>query len=221
MGTATATEALRAELLKRCKRSNRGQTENTLDNTQVMETIAKFEQMGDGGQQSSDILNGEWQLAWAGDDVTRSSPFFWAFRQTVPTFSNQIFSITDNLPEFLKQIGQATQIIQNAEGPGEGTLTSRVTMDILPDSKLLKGVVITTCAITSRAGKSLELKIQDTRVRECTLPFWNVTLPFPSGPVLDLIRQGNATVTLETVYCDEQLRISRVPTGQYFVYTRV
>jgi hypothetical protein len=160
-------------------------------------------------------------LAWAGDDVTRSSPFFWAFRQTVPTFSNQIFSITDNLPEFLKQIGQATQIIQNAEGPGEGTLTSRVTMDILPDSKLLKGVVITTCAITSRAGKSLELKIQDTRVRECTLPFWNVTLPFPSGPVLDLIRQGNATVTLETVYCDEQLRISRVPTGQYFVYTRV
>ena len=38
------------------------------------------------------------ELIYAPDDVTRSSPFFWAFIRAFPDSSDQIFGITDAIP---------------------------------------------------------------------------------------------------------------------------
>eukprot|EP00470_Lotharella_oceanica_P001129 CAMPEP_0170176764 /NCGR_PEP_ID=MMETSP0040_2-20121228/9564_1 /TAXON_ID=641309 /ORGANISM="Lotharella oceanica, Strain CCMP622" /LENGTH=73 /DNA_ID=CAMNT_0010419185 /DNA_START=30 /DNA_END=248 /DNA_ORIENTATION=+ len=65
-------------------------------------------------------MNGLWKLIYASEDVTRASPFFWAFRkatsnlsQPIPAFPNKlseaIFAITDGIS--LAKKGQAIQMI--------------------------------------------------------------------------------------------------------------
>lgn len=44
------------------------------------------------------VCNVRRELIYAPDDVTRSSPFFWAFRRAFPDSSDQIFGITDAIP---------------------------------------------------------------------------------------------------------------------------
>ena len=66
-------------------------------------------------------LNGLWELIYADDDVTRASPFFWAFRKAFRNtrsrvklsssgmFADNVFYITDTIP--FKSIGTCTQRI--------------------------------------------------------------------------------------------------------------
>ena len=84
------------------------------------------------------LLEGTWRLIYASEDVTRSSPFFWAWRQMlqgVPDpsplsrsllgtkeLSDSIFAITDGIP--LKNVGEATQSFLN------GKVVNRVAVEV-------------------------------------------------------------------------------------------
>lgn len=89
------------------------------------------------------LLNGEWRLIYATEAVTRSSPFFWAFRkatsgtyQPIPllpaALSDALFAITDGIP--FASVGSATQTITGF-GNSTGTLVSSVQVS-LTDSSL-------------------------------------------------------------------------------------
>ena len=60
------------------------------------------------------------------EDVTRASPFFWAFRKAFPDQSDEIFSITDAIPAPIKEVGPAYQTIELDNGTNSGKLVSRV-----------------------------------------------------------------------------------------------
>ena len=67
-------------------------------------------------------LVGTWRLLWTDDDRTRSSPFFWAFKQAFgESLSGRVFAITDAIPEQLKRVGEARQCFQ-----ADGRLVSMV-----------------------------------------------------------------------------------------------
>lgn len=217
------TDSLCQDLLRAAERSGRGQAGSDPENRQVRDLISRLELAMLGQRTTAALLNGTWELAWASDDVTRSSPFFWAFRQAFPDTADQIFGITDSVPNQLKGLGPATQTISANEGPEEGALISRVQIKAFPDLPVpLSSTMITTAAIIGRTPTKLSLRVQDTRVREATLPLWDQTLPFPSGQALELVKKGSSEVIMTTIYLDDRVRISRNDAdGSTFVWKRV
>eukprot|EP00667_Euglena_gracilis_P012439 EG_transcript_12762 len=219
------TASLGDELLRAAQRSNRGQGGDTAANREVTDLIARLELAMLGQRTSTSQLNGDWELVWASDDITRSSPFFWAFRQAFPDAADQVFGITDGIPAPLKAIGPARQTLTGCEGPGDGTLVSRVQVKALPDLPApltpLTSVVQTTASIVARTPTKLTLRVLDTRITEATLPLWDQAPPFPSGQALDTVRKGAAEVVMSTVFLDARLRISRNDAdGATFVWRR-
>ena len=89
LASEVTTQSLRGRLLEMAARADRGQTENPQDNTQIKEIIDKLE-LAMIGQGTTARLDGKWELVWASEDVTRSSPFFWAFRQAYPDNADQV-----------------------------------------------------------------------------------------------------------------------------------
>ena len=65
------------------------------------------------------------ELLYCPEDITRSSPFFWAFKQAFPEYADQIFSITDAIPSGIKDVGPAIQKIDMMEN-SSGTLVSKI-----------------------------------------------------------------------------------------------
>lgn len=173
------------------------------------------------GQASSlsGLMSGEWKLVYAPEDVTRSSPFFWAFRRAFPEQSDQIFGITDAIPAPLKVVGPATQTIDvdsNARPVG-GTLVSRVEVSTL--GGMASSIMTTRCSVLAAEGlDGLRLQVETTKPEDSTAlqklgplgEFLNENSPpFPSGEALDRVVPGSSEVVMRTTYCDEDLRISR------------
>ena len=86
-------------------------------------------------QENKNFLEGKWDLLWTNDDITRASPFFWAFRKATrdikdpvgvvgpELISESIFQITDNIP--FKSIGSCSQTFTS-----DGRLISEVDVEI-------------------------------------------------------------------------------------------
>mmetsp|Transcript_15961 Transcript_15961/g.35933 ORF Transcript_15961/g.35933 Transcript_15961/m.35933 type:complete len:238 (-) Transcript_15961:194-907(-) len=172
------------------------------------------------------------ELLYTEDDVTRSSPFFWAFRKAFPSESDQIFSITDSIPAPVKEIGPAFQTIE-VEGDGsrpEGSLISRVKVATL--GGVATSIMTTRCTILGGEGRdSLRIRVDSTKPEDSTVlkglgplgEFLNDNGPaFPSGDALDKAAPGSAEVVIQTTYCDENLRISRnmMRPDDYFIFIR-
>ena len=94
-------------------------------------------------EEKNNLLQGKWDLLWTNDDVTRASPFFWAFRKATKdikdpvgilgsTVSESIFKITDNIP--FKSIGSCSQTFTS-----DGRLVSEVDVEIGLQSLLSVG----------------------------------------------------------------------------------
>ena len=119
---------MKDDLFRTCSRS----TKPLLDEVRsiVRELEEKAEDVGIGQASAvSGLLAGEWELVYSPEDVTRSSPFFWAFRQAFPDQSDEIFAITDAIPAPLKEVGPAFQtieLIDGGRGMMTGTFVSRV-----------------------------------------------------------------------------------------------
>jgi hypothetical protein len=175
------------------------------------------------------------ELVYSPDDVTRSSPFFWAFRRAFPDSSDQIFGITDAIPAPLKVVGPATQTIDVDSSSGSfltGTLVSRVKVATL--GGMASSIMTTRCTVLGADGlDALRMRVTSTKPEESTIlsklgplgEFVNSSSPpFPSGDALDRVAPGSSEVVMRTTYCDEGLRISRNadrPEEDVFVWKRV
>lgn len=188
--------------------------------------IRELEQVGEDagfGQASSlsGLISGEWELIYASDDITRSSPFFWAFRRAFPDSSDQIFGITDMIPAPIKEVGPATQVIDvDSGGRGQavtGTLVSRVKVATLGGAAT--SMMTTRCTVLNADGlDGLRLRVESTKPEDSTIlqklgplgEFLNSSSPpFPSGEALERAAPGSSEVVLRTTYCDEGLRVTR------------
>ncbi|GFH59575.1 hypothetical protein CTEN210_16051 [Chaetoceros tenuissimus] len=156
---------------------------------------------------SSGLLNGTWECIYAPQDLTRCSPFFWAFARAVDQ-SKEIYDITDSIPAPLKEIGPALQDIDLEKK----TLVSKV--------KVATFGLATRCDILREEGLDrLRLKVSSTKPEESTVlkklgPLGDlldeqILKPFPSGEALEQVREGSSEVIMCTTFCDESLRISR------------
>ena len=158
-------------------------------------------------------------LIYSSDDITRSSPFFWAFRRAFPDSSDQIFGITDAIPAPLKMVGPASQTIDidSSARPVTGTLVSRVKVATL--GGVAKSIMTTRCTVLSADGlDGLRVKVESTKPEESTIlqklgPLGellnNSSPPFPSGEALEKVAPGSSEIVMRTTYCDEGLRITR------------
>jgi hypothetical protein len=182
------------------------------------------------------LLSGAWELLYASTDVTRSSPFFWAFRKAFPEATVEaVFGWTDTIPAPLKEIGPAVQDIDVTAGPpGRGRLISRVQVATLGGAA--------TSLMTTRASilgqvegdpSRLRLKIETTKPEQSTLldkllgplstALQEQLPPFPSGEVLERMVPGASEVVLWTTFCDATLRISKNddrPDEEFFIWER-
>ena len=156
-------------------------------------------------------MSGEWELIYSSDEITRSSPFFWAFRAAFPDSSDQIFGITDSIPAPIKLTGPAKQTldIDSSARPVTGTLVSRVKVATL--GGIATSMMTTTCTVLSADGlDGLRLRVETTKPEDSTLlqklgplgEFVNSAAPpFPSGEALELVAPGSSEVVVRTTYC--------------------
>jgi len=178
----------------------------------------------------SGLLEGEWRLVFASEDVTRSSPFFWACRRLGlkdPTpFSSLVlgsddliettFTITDNIP--LTYMGVATQRLES------GTLVNQVGVGVFITGE---SQMTTTCAYQPDPADpaALLLTVQKTEVLGTSLAA-NVLrgISFPSGDWFQgYLGEDEAKVQMRITYLDEKVRIVRDGSrpSACFVYARV
>jgi hypothetical protein len=224
--TENDLEDSKAELIKCCKASPKPGPEEV--RSLVLEVESIGEQLGIGQSSAlSGLLSGEWELLYSPEDVTRSSPFFWAFRRAFPDLSDQIFDITDSIPAPLKEVGPAYQEIDLNTSTNTGRFVSRVKVATL--GGMATSIMTTRATIVGVEGlDGIRLKIETTKPEESTIvktvfgPLADVVNenlpPFPSGEALEKVRPGSSEVIIRTSYCDEGLRISRNddnPTGLY------
>ena len=191
------------------------------------------------------LTNGVWELIYTSTDITRSSPFFWAFRRAFSgddnNTSDQIFDITDSIPAPLKMVGPATQTIDMESK----TLVSRVKIATL--GGIATSIMTTRCDILGSGSNGsgggsdgskddlLRIRVTSTKPEEATIvtkvlgsflgEYINSSSPpFPSGDVLDMVVPGSSEVVIKTTFCDEGLRITRNadrPKEDVFVWKRV
>eukprot|EP00980_Cylindrotheca_fusiformis_P024112 scaffold11532_cov119-Cylindrotheca_fusiformis.AAC.4 len=210
-------DALKDDLVRTCSRSSKP----LLDEVRgiVKELEEKAEEVGVGQSSAvSGLLAGEWELLYSPEDVTRSSPFFWAFRKAFPDQSDEIFAITDSIPAPLKEVGPAYQTIELNEGTQNGKLVSQVKVATL--NGLATSMMTTRGTITGIVGfDGIRIRVETTKPEDSTAiktflgPLGDIVNdslpPFPSGEVLELVQQGSSEVVMRTTFCDEGLRISR------------
>jgi hypothetical protein len=205
-------ENAKDDLIRVVESSQKPSLSAVQDKVEALEEIA--EQVGIGqASASSGLLNGEWELLYSPEDITRSSPFFWAFRRAFPDQSDQIFSITDSIPSPIKDVGPAFQTIDI----DRKTLISRVKVSTL--GGLATSIMTTRCTILGTQGlEAIRLRVDSTKPEDSTVlqklgplgSFINDNAtPFPSGDALERVREGSSTVTMVTTFVDEGLRISR------------
>jgi hypothetical protein len=164
------------------------------------------------------VISKQRELIFSPEDVTRSSPFFWAFRKAFPDSSDQIFSITDSIPAPLKEVGPAYQVIDWNADTQTGRFVSRVKVATLGGAATS---IMTTrgTIIRSEGVDGVRLKIDTTKPESNTIvqtlcgPLGDVinenTPPFPSGAALERVRPGSSEVVMRTTFCDDGLRVSR------------
>lgn len=163
--------------------------------------------------------------------MTRSSPFFWAFRRAFPENADQIFSITDAIPAPIKEVGPAFQTINFTPESGTGKLVSKVKVATL--GGLATSIMTTRASITGADGlDGLKLRIETTKPEESSVvntllgPLGaavNENAPaFPSGEALEQVVPGSSEVIMKNSFCDDSLRVSRNgdDSAEVFVWRR-
>jgi len=225
--TSSTLDDLKSDLVRACKKASET---SSLSGKQTINEIRmlvrdledKAELVGEGQSSSiTGLITGEWKLLFSPEDVTRSSPFFWAFAQAFPDNADQIFGITDAIPAPIKEVGPAYQTIElNESGvTTTGKLISRVKVATL--NEYATSIMTTRADITGIVGvDGLTIRIVTTKPEDSTVfknlmprplgTFLNDKLPaFPSGKTLERVQPGSSTVIMRTTFCDDGLRISR------------
>lgn len=157
------------------------------------------------------------ELLYSPEDISRSSPFFWAFRKAFPDQSDQIFGITDAIPPPIKEVGPAFQTI-NLEESQNGQFLSQV--KVATFNGVATSIMTTRGTIVGIDGvDGIKIQVDTTKPEQSTVlktllgplgPLLNENLPpFPSGQALERLQPGSSQVIMRTTFCDEGLRLSR------------
>jgi len=207
---------LKADLVRSCTKEDKPSLSEIKMLVQQLEDKAELVGVGQASS-TSGLMAGEWELLYSADDVTRSSPFFWAFAQAFPENSDQIFGITDAIPAPIKEVGPAYQTIDLIEGSSNGKLVSRVKVATL--GGIATSIMTTRTEITGTVGvDGLTIRVDTTKPEDSTAleklgPLGNLLNdnlpPFPSGQALEQAIPGSSSVIMRTTFCDDGLRISR------------
>ncbi len=211
---------------------------------EIREAVSDLENIKDENGNIYSWMNGEWELLYTPVDITRSSPFFWAFRQAFPDVSDQIYSITDGIPSPIKQVGPAYQqidgryILDDDNSSVSGTFVSRVkvaTLGGIATSMMTTRASIIACDNNiDQTGCELRIKIETTKPEQSTMiqklfgeqfgTMINDSIPpYPSGETLEQIVPGSSEVIVVTTFCDPTLRITKNkdrPADEFFVWKR-
>jgi hypothetical protein len=217
LSASSRIEDCKKTLIEQCKSHELDSGYSSSINTSICNLEALGEDLGFGQASSvSGLLSGKWDLIYASDDITRSSPFFWAFRRAFPDSSDQIFGITDAIPAPVKLVGPATQDIE-LDASSRGTLVSRVKVATL--GGVATSIMTTRASVIGAEGvDGLRLKVETTKPEDSTIlkklgplgEFVNANAkPFPSGEALERVAPGSSEVSMITTYLDEGLRITR------------
>mmetsp|Transcript_28255 Transcript_28255/g.28543 ORF Transcript_28255/g.28543 Transcript_28255/m.28543 type:complete len:286 (-) Transcript_28255:32-889(-) len=215
---------LSSDLLRLAALSSRGQIgkENISKAKRIIEDLENYRV--DETAIDYSLLLGEWELVFADDDITRSSPFFWAFKKATKDlkdplnaskqWSDSVLAFTDGIP--IKSIGECTQMITS------DSLRSQVRVQVFPAGSSL--MTTTSTWRSTEEPNLLELQVDKTQVLESTiskfLPFLDSNMSFPSGSALELIKPGSSTVYMRVTYLDSNIRICRNEENYVFVFTR-
>ncbi|CAM9173054.1 unnamed protein product [Pylaiella littoralis] len=162
---------------------------------------------------------GIWTLVYSSSQAFRSSPFFATFQALLGKegVAERIFSYTDAFPN--AKIGQARQIVN--EDCTE--LLSRVEMSVWPH-RWISGVVETRSKIVNdNVGDRLEVIVDDTRVSDSVLGKISPRLEELRVPVDQLSERlfdRIPRITLETVFLDQDLRVTRLPDRNFLIYVK-
>lgn len=209
---------LKATLIRACDRTDpKPPLEELRKLVKELEYAAELAGVGQASSFSG-LLSGEWELLYSPDDVTRSSPFFWAFERAFPENAKQIFGITDSIPAPVKEVGPAFQHIAYDASSQTGQFVSRVKVATMMGKAT--SIMTTRATIVGADGEDgIRLKIETTKPEKSTIietlfgPLGDVVNenapPFPSGECLEIIQPGSSEVVLRTTFCDEGLRVSR------------
>lgn len=210
-GADESLDEVKSKLVNLCSSSSPSK-QSVQGMVTALEERAELDGVGQASSHSG-LLSGEWELIYAPEDITRSSPFFWAFRRAFPDQSDQIFSITDSIPAPIKEVGPATQTIDM----DAKTFISRVKVATL--GGLATSIMTTRATILGVEGlEGIRLRVDTTKPEESTVlkklgPLGDLvnenSKPFPSGDALERVTPGSSEVVMKTTFCDEGLRISR------------
>jgi hypothetical protein len=206
------------DVLSEAAKTSRGQRGDIKPVTKIIEDLESLNIV------NRDALEGKWELVFANDDVTRSSPFFWAFRQSLEEFKDpnplmkgntiaeSLFLVTDSIP--FRTIGDAYQIFTGED------MRSEVTVDLQAAGQ---SIMTTRSTWQWFQDRFLEVTVATTAVEQSTLgqflPLMDGAFRFPSGASLELVKPGSSTVLAEQTYLDETLRVVRVQ-DKVFVYKK-
>ncbi|CAM9195411.1 unnamed protein product [Discosporangium mesarthrocarpum] len=239
--TPAVTE-FKMDLLRLAALTGRGQLATPGEKGRIEDIIYELEQRKPiTDTATSSRMEGRWALVYASEDVTRSSPFFWAFRKATEGISDprasqrggiaaSVFAITDTLPG--KGVGEAVQTITPTQIRSEVEIFAGVseytarTQDGPPKFPSFRSVMTTTSEITGANGMETVLAVTKTQVRKSALgrllkPLFNLDdVEFRTERLLSPLKQGATEVIMTTTYLDPLLRVSRNEQGQVFVFVR-
>jgi len=224
-GSAEAKE----ELLQLAAATKRGQKGTEPQKGKIYALLEKLERINPTLLTAqSELLNGEWTLAYSSDDLTRSSPFFWAFRKLTKRarlpwddsvrISELIFAFTDRVPT--RTIGVIKQTISGYGPDAEGTLKSEVELSIAG----LKSTMTSTSKIVPYSNDVSQLTIETIQALDNdidkVLPAKMSSITFPAERIFSSLKSESAQVRMKTTYLDDTMRISRNRFGHVFVFVK-
>ena len=228
----TRTEDLKSEMLQLISSSDRGQSADMFLNERISSLITELEGLNPTSSLfESSLLQGDWNLLYANDDLTRSSPFFWAFKKALKgiddplqskALADSIFSFTDMDFLGLKSIGDCIQSFESE------SLVSKVRIMINPVGSSLM-TTTSSYEMIPDDGLLVKLTVEKTEVKDSTIAsllpsFLDASkfLSFPSGTALEAVRADSSVVYMRMSYLDDSLRIVKnEEDDKTFVFSRM
>lgn len=170
-----------------------------------MDAIARLESEFQGKPLDSANLYGRWKLIFANDDVTRSSPLFWALRGGFL----MDFGLVDSFLGILDAVGSIAWAI----GDAFQTITDEKLVSEVEVKNFSGSSIFTTVSRWNLSQQRfLEITVETTRQAESTLrkvlPGFD-QIEFPSGVALETTKPGSSTVLAQLTFLSDQLRVTR------------
>uniref|UniRef100_A0A7S0MVH3 Plastid lipid-associated protein/fibrillin conserved domain-containing protein n=1 Tax=Pyramimonas obovata TaxID=1411642 RepID=A0A7S0MVH3_9CHLO len=223
--TQETVEEAKTRLLKLGAISCRGSEATTTQMAEASELVAE---LGEIGCSDSAYLDGSWLLVMSSTKAFRSSPFFWAVGEMMGDMANFFYEAHEHQTSlFGGGIGEVVQTIDlaNEELLSDCVVKASLGVPLIGWAPVVSGSgrVKTSASVRIVDETSLACTVKNTALDggpEAIAPALNGTV-VPVSDAMSAINSGAVPeVVFETKFADDQLRISQLPDGAWFVYVR-